>query len=400
MIQIIYMIFIASIMVGNGIYFGPCTIRQYCAILLFIYVSNNLRYFQIRYKILYLYAIFIVVYGLSSLFNGVIGIFFRQFIALYMVSIVAFLSTMVISWKFKSFKYFINSFIIVGLINTVVIYLQYFENPIGYLLGAVFVDMNDEVKMAQMTRIMQGDKSNLIGIMGDIVYNGYYMMVLPFFILYRFRFVNLLVKYGLLIFTLIALFMVGERSCFGITLLLVCYYLSRQIKNKGSLILIIATVSILAIYYIPELINSPFIQESRWVGEGSGARDTINRSIIPFIFSNLLLGNLYGFISITEFPPHNVIASGFIYAGFIGGLCIIDILFIQSKICYKLVRNNHCILIVLAFTSYTLNGLFHNPAIVTGDAMVWILWAMVLYIYNLYRYDKNNYNKFNNKILV
>ncbi|MBD5356432.1 MAG: hypothetical protein HDR88_05435 [Bacteroides sp.] len=310
----------------------------------------------------------------------------RQLIALYLVSIVGYLSTIIILKKYNTLNYFLDSFIIVGLINCSITILQYFGIGISYVIGGIFVDLNDPVKVAQLTRIMDGDHSNLMGIMGDIVYNGYYSMILPFILLIRLKNKNSIVQIISVLISLISLFMVGERSCFGITLLLLSLYIYREYRKTILFKITCVGIFISLLFFISDFIGSDIIQESRWVGEKSTVRDDINSAILPFIFSHLLFGGLASFIKLTHFPPHNVIASGFIYAGIIGGSCIIYILFRQAEITYRLIKRHQNMLISLAFAAYTLNGLFHNPAIVTGDAMVWILWGMVIYSYKTYRY--------------
>lgn len=369
-------------MVGNGLYFGPCTFRQYCAIYFSWYILINFRKIKGYTRCLPVYFIFIIMYGLSSAMEGNLMFFMRQFIALYLVSIVGYLSTVLILKDYKTLNYFLNVFILVGLINSCITIMQYFGVSISYIIGGIFVDLNDPVKIAQWARIMEGDHSNLMGIMGDAVYNGYYSMILPFILLIRLKRKNTLLKVIAVLFSLMSLFMVGERSCFGITVILLFLYI--YIKYRKTFLFKVACVVffLVGLFFLSDLIGSDFIQESRWVGAGSSARDDINSAILPYILNHLLFGGLSDFINLTGFPPHNVIASGFIYAGILGGVCIIYILSYQIRVSLHMFRRQHCrSLLVLAFCAYTLNGLFHNPAIVTGDAMIWILWAMVFLPY-------------------
>ncbi|MDE5883220.1 MAG: hypothetical protein K2H60_15980 [Muribaculaceae bacterium] len=385
MIGIIYAIFIAAIMVGNGIYFGPCTIRQYCAIILFIYLYFNWSNIKGFSQIMPFYAMFIVLYGISALLENNIQSFIRQLVALYGVALLGYYNTILILKRYYTFNYFLNSFIVVGIINSIVTILQYLGIKYGYLIGAIFVDMNDEVKVAQLTRMMQGNHSNLMGIMGDIVYNGYYSMILPFFLLFRFRHLNWMVKYALLFLSLMSLFMVGERSCFGITLILLMYYLYIEFRNSLLFYFLCLFAFSGLFWLVSDIINSDIVQSSRWIGGDSGVRENINKEILPFIIEHFFLGGQKAFLRLTGFPPHNVIASGFIYSGILGGMCIVYILMKQVMIAYTLLKKHKNILITLAFMSYTLNGFFHNPAIVTGDAMVWIMWGMVYFSYKNHR---------------
>ena len=185
--------------------------------------------------------------------------------------------------------------------------------------------------------------------------------------------------------------MVGERSCFGITVLLLLWYLYSEVRHTPSFYLSCLVAFAISMWYMSDFINSDAIQSSRWVGEDSGVRDNLQKAILPFIFDHFLFGGLKDFIKLTKFPPHNVVASGFIYAGFIGGICVISILLKQAQISYFLIRNKKNVLLSLSFVAYTLNGFFHNPAIVTGDAMVWILWGIVIYSYKTRKSNKRIY---------
>lgn len=367
-------------MVGNGIYFGPCTLRQYGAIFFTLYIISNLFLLKTYLKLLPAYFIFIFMYGFSVILEDNIVNFLKPFIAFYLVSVVGYFSTIIIQNKYHTNKYFFDTIIIVGIINSIITILQYLDVGFSYYVGAIFVDLNDMVKEAQFNSMTENHLYHM-GIMGDIVYNGYYSMLLPFALLLRLKDKNVIVKAGLVIFSLISLYLVGERSCFGITVILLFIYI--YLKHKKSFAFYIAAlgVAVLMFGYFQDFINSDFIQSSRWVGQDSTTRDLINSSLLPFISDNLMFGGLNKFIQLTGTLPHNVIASGFVYAGVIGGICILYILFWQTKITVWLLRKHSDIFVCLAFAGYTLNGFFHNPAIVTGDVMVWMLWAMVFYSY-------------------
>lgn len=377
-------------MVGNGIYLGPCTMRQYCAIILFIYCIFNLTIVQKNFRLIPQYLFFVALYGVSCLHDNLFPYYIRSLISLYLVSLVGYFVTIIILSKYRTLNYFCNSFIVVGLVNALINILQYSGVEISYIIGEIFVDMSDEVKLLQFTSITEGNSGYTIGIMGDIVYNGYYSMILPFILMLRLKSWNRIVLFTLVIISLFSLFVIGERSCFGITVVLLTYYIYKEYKKSVLLYLTIFLVIIALGWFASDLLNSDMIQNSRWVGHDSGIRDEINSSIVPYIINHLFIGGLHGFIILTGSLPHNVIASGFIYAGILGGLIILYMLFYQAKVSLTLFKNNLDGLMVLAFVSYTLNGLFHNPAIVTGDAMIWILWGMVYYQYkqNIYYLSK------------
>lgn len=387
MIKFIYTAFIAAIQVGNSIYFGPCTIRQYCAILLFGYCLLNTHKLSKYSRLIPFYLGFIILYGVSCLFENSVTSFLRSFIGLYLVSIVGYFSTTLLVSNGNKLKYFCDSFILVGFINAIVTIFQYVGNPIALVAGSLFVNLEDPVKEAQFISMVNGNSQNMMGLMGDAVYNGYYSMILPFIVIQRFNKSNKL-QWSLIVISLVSLFFVGERSCFGITFLLLMYYIFKKNKSNPTFYLFLVTVVLFLLYFSIEFYNSDVIQNSRFITHNDDARNRINDSIIGYIFSHLLVGGLQGFINLTGFPPHNVIASGFIYSGLVGGCLILYILFTQARVSLSLIRINCDLPIVLAFYAYTLNGFFHNPAIVTGDAMVWILWGMV-YVNYLKNSKKN-----------
>lgn len=391
--KVIYSIFISSIMVGNGIYIGPATLRQYCSILLFLYLCSNLWIVKRNSKLMVVYVVYILLYGISSLLNDGLTLFVKQFIAQYLVSIVAYYTSLIIFNKCKNFNYIIWPIIIIGIINSIVNLMQYYGNSMAIALGAIFVDMDNESQVAKFTHLLNGTSGNTFGIMGDIVYNSYYSMIVPFFILMKFK--NKIILSGLLALTIFSLFTIGERSPFGITVLLLVGYLYIQKRNSPVFWIIAVVGLIVASISVVDLLSSDIIQNSRFVTAEDGMRKEINSSIISFILSNFIIGGFVKFVATVGMPPHNVIASGFIYAGFLGGFIILYILIKQASICLAIYKYKNGILYSLPFIAYTLNGFFHNPAIVTGDAMVWILWAMTYHsykhavTYNKFKYVRN-----------
>lgn len=68
-------------------------------------------------------------------------------------------------------------------------------------------------------------------------------------------------------------------------------------------------------------------------------------------------------------------------------------MFKQIKIALSITRNNRSILICYTFLAYTLNSQLHNDSILTGDAIVWMLWGMVLAIYMNQKLESNEYTE-------
>lgn len=105
---------------------------------------------------------------------------------------------------------------------------------------------------------------------------------------------------------------------------------------------------------------------------------TKNPDTFEFISNNFLFGGMSSFLKQYTIHPHCILLNAFVETG-IFGFIITLILYSKQIFCaYNLTKISGASLVIYAFIAYTLNSLLHNDSIITGDAIVWILWGMVL----------------------
>ena len=231
------------------------------------------------------------------------------------------------------------------------------------------------------------------------MHNGYFMMIMPFLLIQFFKQLNnsnhKLIKGILLLTSMILLFavilLIQERSCILISALVFMLYLWRSYKAgskaKKLQFVLVSFVAICLLLYLVLPSFLEYISESRFSTSDGGVRKLLLRGCIEFIPSNLLLGGWQSFIAKYDFPPHNLFLNACVEAGLFG-FVIASVLYIkQIRIALTIPHNNNNCSICLAFLAYTLNSQLHNDSILTGDAIVWLLWGMVLSIYKEYEYQ-------------
>jgi len=141
---------------------------------------------------------------------------------------------------------------------------------------------------------------------------------------------------------------------------------------------------------------SQFAKESRFadVGFNDPGREDIYRQTIDYLMDHPIIGGSHRLHDKYDIYPHNLFLLAFCYGGFVGGIAIMLILFWQviplwRVISKKIVDTNPvCFFTALAYLAYTLNSLVHNRSIVTGDEVIWMLWAVFFFEYiKFYKQD-------------
>ena len=375
-----YILFLFSVIFGGTVYVGFATPRQYMTIVMSLYCLFSLNYIlKNTGKMIKAYLLFILFYGISCFLEDQTELFVRNFISKYSVAIIGYFVTLLSYDKYKSFKYIIAVFFVSGLVNAIITTLQYFGNETASNIGVLFIDMNSEANERMFEFMVNQEKGRYsFGLLGDIVLNGYFSILLPFFTLLYIKQVGKnktlkIIMQIVFVFSLFALFLTQQRSAFLLTILFLTIYLWGSNKHK----LIPLIVFMMLIVLLPEITDSAIIKDSRFVGHESESRTQIYKSSLEFIQSSPF-GGVQSAIRYIGNMPHNFILNALIYGGYVGGLFALGIIYKQLKYSAKwiLLKNNKEI--CLAFVAYTFNGFFHNPSIVTGDVITWILWGIAI----------------------
>lgn len=388
----LYLAFLVSIIFGGSIYFGPASPRQYMTVLVFSYLllhSEKVKKYWDKY--LSLYLLFALFYGLSSYMEGALGDFIREFISRYMVCIVGYIATRCYLENKNNYRHIIIVILCCGVLNSLVTLLQYFRYPIGMAIGALFVDMDNLLEYYRFQHMADGDAgTTYFGMMSNGVFNGYFTMILPILVIYflyeerskgtpnAFKEITCWGLWGLFI---LCSFIIQERGPFLIAVMVTAYIMLRESKYKIALL---SAVVIVFLFVIPSLLDSNLWRESRLAAGSDLSNDSrvrIYSLAMDFIVTHPLFGGIRTVTSIIGNMPHNFFINAFIYGGIIGGVIILYIIYVQLRRSFILVHKNLSLMMPLSLIAYTLNGLTHNPSIITGEVLMWMMWGCVQFDY-------------------
>lgn len=388
--KIIYLLFVISISFGGNIHFLGVTPRHIMVVVMAMLCIANLRILK-KYcnNFINLYLIFLFFSFVSFTIDGFLNIFLRNLIAQHCVAIVCYFSTCFFYDKFKSFKFLIVSFLLCGIINALVITLQYMHHPVAIFLGSLFVE-EESVASRHLELLEQGEGMYCIGLRGDAVHNGFFQMIMPFFLAYFYlsspqkkHILYKLLCFSLLLILFISVYFIQERSCIILVVIGFVYYIFRYYKKASpssrfrlfSISIIIGVT--LFVFFFSSL--QTVLSESRFNADEPNVRVSLFLQWINYIQTHFLFGGMNTFILFYGTPPHNIVLNSFLQAGVIGFLFGI---FLYSRQIILSIRlrdlNMSNTILVYAFIVYSLNSLFHNDSILSGDAICWILWALVV----------------------
>lgn len=390
-LNILYFFFVVAISFGGNIHIGGTTPRQIAAILMFCITIGNIKLLRPYYSnFIKLYGLYLIIAAFSSFLDYNFDNFFRDLVSQHFVAMSCLGAFVVYYSKVGSFKSVIFAFVVCGLLNSAVCWLQYIGNPIGYVIGSLFISESDLQASRHMELLIEGNGSYLLGMRGDAVHNGYFMMIMPFLLTYLYKMENvsrwLFLKRILYIIILLQLFLVlfliQERSCILFSGIVYILYLRNNFKYlnssaKVSLLFFIPIIFVLIFVYLLPYIDT-FLDNSRYVTGNDDLRLGIISNTFEFISNNFLLGGMSSFLRQYTIHPHCILLNAFVETGIFGFIITLMLYFEQIFCAYNLTKISGASLVIYAFIAYTLNSLLHNDSIITGDAIVWVLWGMVL----------------------
>lgn len=395
--KIIYFLFIIAISFGGNYHIGAFTIRHFFTVIMAGICLGNIKYIK-KYNSFFivLYFLYLFFVGLSSYFDDSVSDFIRLFFSQHIVALICYFSIAIYYERVKNFNVIIYSFVICGVLNMIVCFMQQLGMPLGFDLGYLFITEADERAITHMTHIENGDYEGfhyLIGMRANVVHNGYFQMIMPFllsFIYFKSNNKNKMVKlfYGLtFILFEVCIFLIQERSCilFSILVLLFAFYHVFKSSSNSQKIKYIFLTIFLCIISLYTVVSYSILSQSRIFEADSGIHSYLLSSSLSFIYNNWEFGGMNSFLNLYGGYPHNILLNAFIYAGIFGFIICCILYFKQLIVAWKLLSYlnvNSCI--IYAFLAYTLNSFLHNDSIISGDAIVWILWSMVYVIFKGY----------------
>ena len=374
-------------------------------------------------RIMKAYLLFIFTYLVSAAITGYLG---NVLITYYIAALVGFWATKILVVKYKDGRLLLNTIIVLGMLNAIV--------TIGQTLGLSFPDrlistfhLKLPEKYVNTLEAHDGEDMSLMltrpGLLAGAVYNGYFLMtsgVVSLILFTRRLWIQRFIPWTIITLGCIC---VQERGPIIILTVLsaFAFYKIPIIKKRIHafiLLLLFFTVhflsetisSLLTIQYMNSLETRTTIvvyedeedpesddfqtvsllaKESRLteMGIDDTARKKIYSQTIDYLMDHPYIGGVHRLRAMYGIYPHNLFLLAFAYGGFCAVVLILLILFWQIKPLKRALRSkitdtNHiCFFAALAYVAYTLNSLVHNRSIVTGDEVIWMLWALFYFEY-------------------
>ena len=380
-----YVLFIFCVSVlTTQFYLLPLTPRQSMAVIMFFVCFFEEKKFWLD-KLFFLYLIFIFGYGFSSLVTGYFPEYLKRLVGDYFVAYVAIWAVKILVQKYKARNVFLYAFVIFGIFDGLVTLFQFLG--ISYL--DAFLNRFHLISYNPYLENYQGTGAAMLlncppGVFSHPVLNAHALVastVLSSQIACK---KNVLIGTGITLFMLVCLFSTQQRTAFAIGLLSLAYILFINASKSKFRMIIIPSVLIIIISVAIKLYSFIMNGEFRFseLGLDSTGRDEIYKYCIDYIKNNPL-GGINDFVETTQMYPHNIVFNAFIFAGWVGGLFLLFIVFLQILEIFKTLRKKSAditeIIISLAMFTLIVNGLTHNQSIVNGEVMTWSIWGAYYY---------------------
>lgn len=396
--MVFFFFYLFSILVLGSYNVGPYSIRVYMTvIMLIVLLCKRISMgkagvvFPMPKKVVYSYAIFVIITALTLFLNGEYGAydFTKMFLSYYLncfITFFAFEYYINDQKQLKAVIYFLLALIIVDGVVTV---LQHIGNPIGKAIAMVITTVSDEV--SDISSDGNYDINQLfgaslpIGIFGRVFTNANCLATIGIMSMaYMFTKVKRIEKLGLigcLFFCFFSCFVTQERTAFAVFLLTAAYLFFKEKNNKKILFFAVLAILIFVVYYLPDLLLSDKLGRISNTNFKEDDRMVIWAMAVEFLKQNLLLGGPVSYSKMTDIAPHNFFLLAFINSGLVGGIVAIYIYIYMIWISLNFFLSKRMGTVRTLAGSvliYSAICLFHNASIVTGDTLIFILFPIFL----------------------
>lgn len=396
--MILLLFFLFSVLLLGSFHIGGFSVRVIASIAMMAFLflrSRKANYLPLKKKPILIYTAFLLITflskELSSNLSGVdeVSPFATRLSAYFLLCYIAYISIDRIAISVTDIKKILILLCGICVIDDVVTYLQYSGNSIGTGLGMMFSTSEGDYlrKVAENLDRLDEIQIAMPGVFGHGAVNGYMVSTLGILTVYY------LVgngwkywKFGVVLFTLALLgaFSCQERSGFGLLLLFalisIWKFSARFFKFSVPLFLLLFIIS--NYDSLVDLLLTQDIGRYSELTKFDNNRAMLLKNALDFIQDHLLLGGdvLYG--SIYGLTPHNVIPHAFIYSGVFGAIVVLYLTFYMLRDAYRIIKASTAgtmsYFFACALTIYLLNGFFHSSSLITGDVIIWILYASML----------------------
>lgn len=359
------------------------SLRHILTLVMFIvcFVKGGVRFD----RFLKYYLLFLLCYGMSCLLTGYGDIFIKNLFGTFFAAIVLYFSTIVLIKDYNGGVWIVYTVLAIALFNALIAIGQFYGNP--YAMGVTtFFSFNIGEGVMDMYENHSDLHGRYVSGMFDVVNNGYFMSAASILALFNKK--GKLTFFNIVIFLpiLYALFLCQERSGFYGGILCVALYLYLMVKKNRSMIILFSLVAIVIAYVLinhgGQLIS---IGEMRYnTVEDEGLRWNLIENGWHYFLEHPL-GAYQQWVAEGNQQTHNIIINALLLGGLFGGLIGIGIIISQVfKIVKILINTNRnfysplLVVLAIAYLDYTLNSLFHNPSLLAGISMYFVLWGAIV----------------------
>ncbi len=385
MYKVTYILFLLSAFLYGSLPIGPLTLRQIMAVIMFIVCFIKDKRFYVD-KYLKVYFIFVAFWFFSSFATGHIMDFLHDLVGYVFVAYVGYWAIIILKRKYNALHILVYTLVFLGVFDALVTVTQSLYVPVfDSFLERLHLGIVDEEFLAKQARGVDMIGISIPGLYGSPVTNGHYLLVsfIASFALQRYRFKPLGYVFSVIIF--IGLFFCQQRGPFYVGILMLFFLLFKSYFTERPPVvktLFLLFVAIIGVLVIPSYIENLSLLESRMtLDAGEDSRTVIYSNTFDWIMDNPL-GGFYVLHEIKD--PHNFFLNAFVYGGWLGGLFVIYVLFIQLKsivkTCMGKVNEQTYLTFILAvaYLGVTGNSMVHNISIITGNIGTWMVWAAFL----------------------
>lgn len=382
-------------------------------------------------RIMKTYLVFILTFLVSATVTDYLD---KVLITYYIAVYVGFWATKILVTKYKDGKLLLNIFIVTGVVNAIVTIGQAFGLHFAdQLVSFLHISLPEEY--IDSLNVKGGENMYLLlvrpGLLAGAVYNGYILMATGLISLsllaHKFRLQRLIP--WVIIF--VGCFCVQERGPIIILAVLSAFAFFKTLFIKRNTYILLMIVFVLLVHIITVSVSSVLPVRSINTREGHsslviyndydesesdnwskisritkesrfgerGMEDPVREEnyikTLDYLLDHPFVAGVQRLRAEQGIYPHNLFLIAFAYGGIVGGTLILLILFWQIKPLWRVLRrkiadtNPVCFYAGLAYLGYTLNSLVHNRSIVTGDEVIWMLWATFYFEYiKFYPQDK------------
>ena len=393
--NLFFYFFIIALFLLNSFQVGPFTIRVYATIIMMVVLAVN--YLKNRNQSLIapvsrtevnIYIAFLIVMSICLFLNGEFSEydFLKKLLAYHLPCIVAFFAISSIINSYQAIKHTIIVLCAILVFDEIITILQANGNAAAWGIGISLSPLDNISEQADSHEDFRGF-SVIPGLFGGVVKNAFYLASLAPLSLTLLNKkkskINLLIVIALQILSLYAIFITQQRAAFYIYALSLLIFMFISAVKTPVLMIIGIMVGLFASTIIVDYIQT--LDLGRLTDSYDTGRSVIYKQAFEFIPEHFMLGGPASFLKIAGLPAHNMFIDGIISAGIIGLILLVIYTFKTLKkvflSIYRYINKKSSVLTValsLALLSSTLYGFTHNTSILTGEPVLFILWALLL----------------------